>query len=100
MAPIMANANLPETYFNMVTAVDVVYQDIAQRNQADIFLKNCNLYLQKGGFALLCVKSRSVDITKKPKQVFEMVKIDIEKELAKVDKEKAGNRNTGQAQEI
>ncbi|MFP4524670.1 MAG: fibrillarin-like rRNA/tRNA 2'-O-methyltransferase [Candidatus Woesearchaeota archaeon] len=71
MAPVMADCNKPESYEHLVPEeVDVVFQDIAQRDQAGIFLKNCRKYLKKNGFGLLALKARSVDVTKKPHQVF------------------------------
>lgn len=87
LAPMMADANHPETYFNRILQVDYVYQDIAQKNQAEIFIKNCKIFLKKEGFAFLAVKSRSIDIAKKPKQVFAEVRKIIEdsKELSIVD---------------
>lgn len=79
MAPIMADANHPEAYKDLITReVDVVYQDIAQRNQVDIFLKNCNAYLKKGGFGLLALKARSIDVSKKPREIFKQVRKQLE----------------------
>lgn len=74
IAPIMADANHPESYFHRIMQVDYIYQDIAQKNQAEIFLKNCRTFLKKEGFAFLAVKSRSIDIAKKPKQVFNEIR--------------------------
>lgn len=85
MTPILADAKHPETYFHQLTQVDYVYQDIAQKDQAEIFLKNVRLYLKEGGLAFLAVKSRSVDIRKKPKIVFMEVKQKLEKELEIID---------------
>lgn len=85
MAPILGDANKPQSYADKVCMVDIVYQDIAQRNQVDIFLKNFNLFLKKGGYGLLAVKARSVDVTKKPKQIFAEVKQRLEKEVTIVD---------------
>ena len=59
--------------------------DVAQKNQAEIFLKNCNMFLKSGGFGLLAVKSRSIDITKRPKQIFQQVRTKLEKEITIVD---------------
>ena len=73
IAPILADASKPESYFHRVFQVDTVYQDIAQRNQAEIFIKNLQ-FLKKGGFAVLCIKARSIDVTKRPKDVFNQVK--------------------------
>ncbi|KYK27249.1 hypothetical protein AYK26_04245 [Euryarchaeota archaeon SM23-78] len=80
MAPILADANHPDSYKDLITKeVDVVYQDIAQRNQVDIFLKNCDAYLKKGGFGLLALKARSVDVSKKPGDIFKEVRKQLEK---------------------
>ena len=79
MAPILADANHPEEYRELVTKqVDDVYQDIAQKNQVEIFLKNCDAFLKKGGFGLLAVKARSVDVTKHPKEIFREVRRQLE----------------------
>lgn len=80
LVPIMADANHPETYVDKVCQADIVYQDIAQRNQAEIFIKNCNLYLKKGGYGLLAVKARSIEIKRSSKEIF----IEIRKELEKI----------------
>lgn len=79
MAPILADANHPEEYKDLITKqVDVVYQDISQRNQVGIFLKNCDAYLKKGGFGLLAVKARSIDVAKHPKEIFREVRKQLE----------------------
>ena len=85
MAPIMGDANQPKTYKHRVTKVDIVYQDVAQRNQAEIFLKNCDMFLKSGGFGLLAVKSRSIDITKKPKEIYFAIRQELEKKMTVVD---------------
>lgn len=85
IAPVLADANRPEQYADKVSQVDVLYQDVAQKNQVDIFLKNIDLFLKKGGYALLAVKARSVDVTKNPKQIFKQVKEQLEKEVTIID---------------
>ena len=85
MSPILADAHYPEQYAHRVLQCDVVFQDIAQKDQAEIFLRNCKLFLQQGGFGLLSVKAKSIDITKNPKHLFEMVKQKVEKEMILVD---------------
>ena len=85
MIPIMGNALFPEQYAHLVPAVDIIYQDIAQRDQAGIFLKNCKRFLKSGGFALLALKARSVDVSKRPKEVFKDIKTQLEKEMTIVD---------------
>ncbi|MBN1860173.1 MAG: fibrillarin-like rRNA/tRNA 2'-O-methyltransferase [Candidatus Thermoplasmatota archaeon] len=71
--PILADANHPERYETMVPRVDLVYQDISQRNQADIFTRNLRCYLKPNGTGLIMVKARSIDVALKPKQAYELV---------------------------
>ncbi len=71
LMPILANARQPKEYRHIVPEVDVVYQDIAQRDQVDIFLKNMGYFNAKRG--VLMLKARSVDVSKKPKDVFQGV---------------------------
>jgi len=68
IAPIMADANRPERYAHLISEVDTVFMDIAQKQQAEIFIKNCKLFLKPGGFGLLAVKARSIDVTKESKR--------------------------------
>ncbi len=75
--PIFADANKPEEYSDLVNKCDIVFQDIAQRNQVDIFVKNCKLYLKRDGVGILVIKSRSIDVTKKPWIIFK----EVDKEL-------------------
>jgi len=85
MTPIMGDANQPNTYESRILPADFVYMDVAQKNQAEIFLKNCNMFLKKDGFGILAVKSRSIDITKRPKQVYQEIRRKLEKEITIVD---------------
>jgi fibrillarin-like pre-rRNA processing protein len=68
MIPIMADASLPEGYAGLVESVDLVYQDIAQRDQAEIFRRNMEAFGARRG--ILMVKSRSVSVGSDPGQVF------------------------------
>ncbi|TKJ17281.1 fibrillin [Candidatus Woesearchaeota archaeon B3_Woes] len=89
MAPLLENASLPEKYKDKITKeVDIVYQDIAQKQQSRIFLENCRLFLKKDGYALIAVKARSIDVTKKPGEIFKKVRQEIEKELVIIDERK------------
>jgi len=85
IAPILADANKINKLIERVCAVDVVYQDVAQKSQVDIFLKNVNLFLKQDGYALLAVKARSIDVTKNPKLIFKEVKEKLEKTLTIID---------------
>jgi fibrillarin-like pre-rRNA processing protein len=85
IAPIMADANKPESYAHLICEVDTVFMDIAQKNQAEIFIKNCKAFLKPGGFGLLALKARSVDVTRNPKDVFREIRAKLEREFAVVD---------------
>ncbi len=85
IAPILADANKPENFIERVSEVDIVYQDIAQKNQVDIFLKNIDLFLKDKGYALFAVKARSIDVTKNPKEIFKNVRKELEKYLTIID---------------
>ncbi len=84
IAPVYANASHPETYAN-IPLVDVVFMDVAQRNQVEIFKKNCDAFLKSGGFGLLALKARSMDMTKKPKDLFKQVRKELERNFIVVD---------------
>ena len=57
--PILSDANKIEQYQDDVGEVDVIFQDISQRNQTEIFLKNSKL-LKTGGFGALSLKTKSI----------------------------------------
>lgn len=67
--PILADASRPEGYCSMVEPVDMVYQDVAQPNQAEIATANCARYLKPGGYLVWMMKTRSIDVTSAPKDV-------------------------------
>ena len=86
IAPLLANANQPASYQGKVLGpVDFLYQDVAQRNQVEIFLKNVEMFLKPGGSCLLALKARSVDVTKSPKLIFNQVKKELTEKLILVD---------------
>jgi len=60
LVPILADAQLPERYQADVGAVELLYQDIAQRNQAGIFVENARACLSPRGRGILMLKVRSV----------------------------------------
>ncbi len=68
--PIMSNANNPESYNVTVPMVDFIYQDISQRNQDEIFIKNIRKYLKSNGQAIIMIKARSINVSLKPKEVY------------------------------
>ncbi len=64
-------------YYSIFGRVDIIYCDIAQPDQTEIAITNCKNYLRNGGYLMLVIKSRSIDVVKEPKQV-------IEEEVAKL----------------
>jgi len=60
LLPILADAQLPERYRADVGEVDLLYQDVAQRDQARIFRENAEACLGRDGRGLLMLKVRSV----------------------------------------
>ncbi len=68
--PILADARFPERYPTIMGLVDVVYCDVAQVEQAKILADNSDRYLKDRGWAMIAVKSRSIDVTKSPVNVF------------------------------
>lgn len=85
IVPMLADANHPEEYADKVCKVDVVYQDIAQKNQSDIFIRNCDMYLKHGGYGLLAIKAKSIDVKRKPVAIFNEIKAELEKIFTVVD---------------
>ncbi len=49
MIPILADARVPQSYSNLLESCDVIYQDVAQVNQAQILIDNARMYLKDGG---------------------------------------------------
>ncbi|MFU8766545.1 MAG: fibrillarin-like rRNA/tRNA 2'-O-methyltransferase [Candidatus Methanoperedens sp.] len=69
LIPILADAMQPGSYRNIVPEVDIIYQDVAQREQARIAVRNGEMFLKKGGFLVLIIKSRSIDVNRKTRDV-------------------------------
>jgi len=70
MAPVLADARFPSQYASMVQNVDVIYCDVAQPEQAKILVNNAKIFLKSEGWVMLAVKSRSIDVTKDPSEVY------------------------------
>ena len=68
MVPILGDATKPSEYRFAVEHVDVVYQDIAQKNQASILMKNMREFGAKTG--MLALKARCEDVTREPRSIF------------------------------
>ena len=73
LVPILGDAAKPEPYAGRLGSVDVVYQDVAQRDQEAIFLRNFEI-VRSGGTGFLMMKARSADISASPAKIFESTK--------------------------
>ena len=70
MMPILGDATKPEEYRMFTDKVDVVYQDVAQKRQAEILCNNMDAF--DAEYGMVAVKARSEDVTASPESVFEM----------------------------
>ncbi|MFH1752342.1 MAG: fibrillarin-like rRNA/tRNA 2'-O-methyltransferase [archaeon] len=83
LQPLLENASSPQNYSDLFNGkFDVLIQDIAQRNQAEIFLKN-SIFLKDNGFGLISFKAKSIDSVKEINAVFER-EVNLLKEKFKV----------------
>jgi fibrillarin-like pre-rRNA processing protein len=72
MIPILADARKPESYAKYLPKkVDVIYQDVAQKDQARILEINAEMYQVSGSGSMLALKSQSIDAARNPKEVYE-----------------------------
>ena len=73
IVPILADANHTDRYSLIVPTVDIVYQDISQRNQAEIFIENVKKFLKENGVGIIMIKARSIDVSLAPEKVYDTV---------------------------
>ena len=70
MLPILGDAGDTDKYKDYISECDVIYQDVSSRDQSGILLENSK-FLKKGGFAYFIIKSQSIDVGRKPSEVFD-----------------------------
>ena len=58
--PILADCNKIEEYKDFIKEVDIIIQDIAQKNQVEILIKNSDEFLKKEGYVLLSLKLSAI----------------------------------------
>lgn len=68
--PILADARFPEKYRALIDSVNGLYADVAQPDQASIVVRNAKLFLEEGGYLLLAIKARSIDVTLEPSDIY------------------------------
>lgn len=70
MIPLLDDATKPRNYIQMVPKVDVLYSDVAQPKQSELFLDNMHMFLKPEGIGIIMIKARSIDVTQSPKKIF------------------------------
>ena len=89
IVPILADARKPETYEDLIIGkVDLVYEDIADPDQINILIWNCEKFLKEKGYAMIAIKSQSIDVTKKPNEVYRECLEQLSKKFEILDKVK------------
>ncbi len=83
LAAIKADARKTEEY-SWIEECDVVFVDIADPQETEIAIRNAREFLKKGGELMISIKSQSIDVTKKPKEIFEQEKLKVERAGFKV----------------
>lgn len=76
--PILADARKPEEY-PWIEQVDLVYADVAVKEQSEILIRNAKMFLKPSGFGMIAVKSRSIDVTQKPRIIYKQQREILEK---------------------
>src|SRR3989344_4897800 len=70
IAPIFADARKPEIY-SWIEECDLVFVDVSQPDETQIAIRNAETFLKPAGILMIAVKSQSIDVTKKPEEVYE-----------------------------
>lgn len=72
MMPILGDATRPDEYRFAADTIDIVYQDVAQKQQAGIAADNVEAFNAKYG--MVAIKARSEDVTAPPGRIFREAK--------------------------
>lgn len=69
--PIIEDARHPTRYAPLVSGtIEVIYQDVAQPNQAGILIENLKTFCSFGAWGMLAIKARSIDSTTSLQEVY------------------------------
>ncbi len=73
--PILGDVRYPASYAKSIfNEIDLIYQDVAQPNQAEIAVLNSDYYLKKDGLIILAIKSQSIDSVSKSQEIYKREK--------------------------
>lgn len=72
IVPIVDDARYPSRYAPFLTGqIDIVYQDVAQPEQARILSENIRAFCSIGAWGLIAIKARSIDSSSDTRMIFE-----------------------------
>ena len=75
--PLLYDANEINKYKDLITEkVDLIIQDVSQKNQIDISIENSKKFLKKGGFLLLSIKISAITQKKQKHDFFKKLEKD------------------------
>lgn len=86
MIPLLEDARRPEKMGRFVPKVDLIYQDVAQPDQADILIRNSKVFLKEGGYALLALKAQAVSSSRSNQDIYQEVTDKLGQEFEVLDK--------------
>lgn len=87
IAPILGDSRKPEEYEGLILEkVDLVFEDVASDDQIPILIRNCDKFLRLAGYAIIAIKSQSIDVIKKPKEVYREALAELEKHFEILEK--------------
>lgn len=69
LVPYVGDAGRPDEYAPLVPELGLLYQDVAQRDQVEMFVDNARRFAPRRGF--LAVKARSIAVEQDPEDVFD-----------------------------
>jgi len=83
LLPILGDAAKPESYAGELKEIkfDLLYQDIAQKNQAGIFNENARAFMKKNSKGLIAIKAKSISQQLKEEKIFEQEKEKLREEF-------------------
>lgn len=82
IVPILEDANHPERYSDIFCSW--LFQDVAQKNQIEIFVKNFKAFTPRIG--ILVIKARNIDAIKRPDIVFKQCEEELKKDFRIIEK--------------
>jgi len=83
IVPILEDARFPEKY-GWVGQVDLIYEDIAQRDQIAILKRNLPL-LKSGGFVMVALKAKAIDSVRMVKEIYKEAVAELRPEIEVIE---------------